>query len=116
VVLQHIVTPEVENLARNGNSLPLSDYKSALQERLQATGRSQASYVLVKELGPEHSKTFTVEVRLHAMGNHGETEFVGRAEGSTKKNAEQAAAHQVLEHLASLAVDSANKVPGKGRP
>jgi ribonuclease III len=116
VVLQHIVTPEVENLARNGNSLPLSDYKSALQEKLQATGRSQASYVLVKELGPEHSKTFTVEVRLHAMGNHGETEFVGRAEGSTKKNAEQAAAHQVLEHLASLTVDLANKVPGKGRP
>jgi len=115
VVLQHIVTPEVENLARNGSSLPLSDYKSALQEKLQATGRSQASYVLVKELGPEHSKTFTVEVRLHAMGNHGETEFIGRAEGSTKKNAEQAAAHQVLEHLASLTVDSANKVPGKGR-
>jgi dsRNA-specific ribonuclease len=53
---------------------------------------------------------------LHAMGNHGETEFVGRAEGSTKKDAEQAAAHQVLEHLASLPVDSANKVPGKGRP
>ncbi len=85
VVLQNIVTPEMENLARNGSSLPLSDYKSALQEKLQATGRSQASYVLVKELGPEHSKTFTVEVRLHAVGNHGETEFVGRAEGSTKK-------------------------------
>ncbi|HXM64165.1 MAG TPA: ribonuclease III [Terriglobales bacterium] len=116
VILQNIVTPEIENIARNGSSLPLSDYKSALQEKLQATGRSQASYVLVKELGPEHSKTFTVEVRLQALGNHGETEFVGRAEGSTKKNAEQAAAHQVLEHLASLAVDSASKVPGKGHP
>jgi ribonuclease-3 len=116
VVLQHIVAPEVENLARNGSSLPLTDYKSALQEKLQATGRSQASYVLVKELGPEHNKTFTVEVRLQAIGNHGETEFVGRAEGSTKKNAEQGAAHQVLEHLASLAQDSGSKVPGKGHP
>ena len=116
VVLQHVIAPEVEHMARNGSSLPLTDYKSALQEKLQATGRSQASYVLVKELGPEHSKTFTVEVRLQALGNHGETEFVGRAEGSTKKNAEQGAAHQVLEHLASLPAHAGGKVPGKGRP
>src|ERR1700722_12032626 len=68
IVLQHVVTPELENMARNGSSLPLTDYKSALQEKLQATGRPQASYVLVKELGPEHSKTFTVEVRLQATG------------------------------------------------
>jgi ribonuclease III len=115
VVLQHVVTPEVERLARNGNSLPVTDYKSALQEKLQATGRPQASYVLVKELGPEHSKTFTVEVRLQAVGNHGETEFIGRAEGSTKKNAEQGAAHQVLEHLASLAEDLSGKAPRRGR-
>jgi ribonuclease-3 len=85
-----------------------------LQERLQAIGRFQASYVLVKELGPDHSKTFTVEVRLHAVGNHGETEFIGRAEGSTKKTAEQGAAHQVLEHLASLPADLSSKASGKG--
>jgi ribonuclease-3 len=114
IVLQHVVTPELENMARNGSSLPLTDYKSALQEKLQATGRPQASYVLVKELGPEHSKTFTVEVRLQSAGNHGETEFVGRAEGSTKKNAEQGAAQQVLEHLVSLAEDLPDRVPGKG--
>jgi ribonuclease III len=115
VVVQHIVTPEVEHIAQSGSSLPLTDYKSALQEKLQATGRPQASYVLVKELGPEHSKTFTVEVRLQAVGNHGEIEFVGRAEGSTKKNAEQGAAHQLLEHLASMPVDTGGKAPGKGR-
>lgn len=114
IVLQHVVVPELENMARNGSSLPLTDYKSALQEKLQATGRPQASYVLVKELGPEHSKTFTVEVRLQSAGNHGETEFVGRAEGSTKKNAEQGAAQQVLEHLTSLSEDLSNKMPGKG--
>jgi ribonuclease-3 len=111
VVLQHVVVPEVECMARNGSSLPLTDYKSALQEKLQATGRSQASYVLVKELGPEHNKTFTIEVRLQTAGDRGETEFVGRAEGSTKKNAEQGAAHQVLEHLAAVAGDS-----GKANP
>ena len=113
-VLQHVVVPELENMARNGSSLPLTDYKSALQEKLQATGRPQASYVLVKELGPEHSKTFTVEVRLQSLGNHGETEFIGRAEGSTKKNAEQGAAQQVLEHLTSLSEALSTKMPGKG--
>jgi ribonuclease III len=115
VVLQHIVTPEVEHMARNGSALPLTDYKSALQEKLQAIGRAQASYVLVKELGPEHSKTFTVEVRLQAVANHGAIEFVGRSEGSTKKNAEQGAARQLLEHLASLPEDSDGKVQVKRR-
>lgn len=102
VVLQHIIGPELERIARNGSSLPLTDYKSALQERLQAMGCPQPVYVLVKEQGPEHSKTFTVEARLPAAVNRHEPEFVGRAEGTTKKNAEQDAARQLLEHLASL--------------
>jgi len=101
IVLRLIVTPELERLASTGKSLPLNDYKSALQEKLQAMGQPQPMYVLVKERGPEHSKTFTVEARLLSAGNHGAVEFVGRAEGSTKKDAEQDAARQVLEHIAS---------------
>jgi len=101
-VLKWIVSPELERIQGNGAALSLADYKSALQERLQADGRPQPAYVLVKEQGPEHSKTFTVEVRLHALTNPGKIEFVGRAEGSTKKNAEQDAARQVLEYMASL--------------
>src|SRR6266568_186814 len=46
------------------------------------------------------SKTFTVEARLHARNNK-EAEFVGRAQGSTKKTAEQDAARQLLTFLAS---------------
>jgi ribonuclease-3 len=114
VVLQHIVGPELEHIARNGTGLPLTDYKSALQEKLQALGRPQASYLLVKELGPEHSKTFTVEVRLQAPGNNGKIQFVGRAEGSTKKNAEQGAARQVLEHLAATTPDPGADAPASG--
>jgi ribonuclease-3 len=102
LVLQHIVTPELERIALNATGLPLSDYKSALQERLQAIGRSQPSYVLVKEHGPEHSKTFTVEARLGSLDNNGKPEFVSRAEGSTKKSAEQDAARQLLEYLSQL--------------
>lgn len=98
-ILDFIVIPELANLSRNRNSLPVTDYKSALQERLQAIGQTQPSYVLVKQQGPEHRKIFTVEVRLAGLG---ETEFVGKADGSTKKNAEQDAARQVLEHLDAL--------------
>jgi dsRNA-specific ribonuclease len=68
---------------------------------LQASARPQPAYELVKESGPEHQKTFTIEARLLALGT-GEVEFVGRAQGATKKTAEQEAARQVLDHLASL--------------
>jgi ribonuclease-3 len=106
LVLQHIVAAELERIALNGSSLPITDYKSALQEKLQAGGRLQPSYVLVREHGPEHSKTFTVEARLQALDSRAKAAFVGRAEGSTKKNAEQDAARQVLEYLASLPEES----------
>jgi len=114
VVVQHIILPELEKIAQAGRSLPLTDYKSALQERLQALGRPQPSYVLVKEQGPQHRKTFTVEVRLHAVGEKRDFEFVGRAEGLTKKNAEQGAARQLLEYLASLP-SAAGKKPDSRR-
>jgi ribonuclease-3 len=103
-VLEAIVQPELLRIASIGPGLPVTDYKSALQETLQASGRAQPTYVLVKEHGPEHSKTFTVEARLRGVNGHSETEFVGQAEGSTKKNAEQDAARQVLEYLASSGV------------
>ncbi|MGH9500242.1 MAG: ribonuclease III [Terriglobales bacterium] len=110
-VLEHIVSPELETLARNGSSLPLNDYKSALQEKLQAMGRPQPSYVLVKERGPEHSKTFTVEARLLRVGEPGGAELIGQAEGSTKKDAEQGAARQVLEYLNSPSEDKRSRAP-----
>ena len=83
----------------SGTAGKVTDYKSALQERLQAEGRPQPVYVMVKEAGPEHQKTFTIEAQLLATPD-GSPEFVGRAQGSTKKNAEQDAARQVLEYLA----------------
>src|SRR5712692_9168502 len=38
LVLRHILTPELGRIALNGNTLPSHDYKSALQEKLQAIG------------------------------------------------------------------------------
>ncbi|HYL13642.1 MAG TPA: ribonuclease III [Terriglobales bacterium] len=103
-ILQWIVTPELLRMDLKGSTaLPITDFKSALQETLQAKGCPQPSYVLVKEEGPEHNKTFTVEVRLHPPVSQSKAEVVGRATGSTKKRAEQDAARQVLEYLSAEA-------------
>jgi len=114
VVIKHIVSPELETIARNGTNLPLNDYKSALQEKLQAMGRPQPTYVLVKERGPEHSKTFTVQAKLLNSDDPNGAEQVGQAEGSTKKNAEQGAARQLLEYLESPPADKRSRVRDGG--
>jgi ribonuclease-3 len=112
-VLKQVVDPELKRIEVNGK-LPVTDYKSALQELLQADGRPQPSYVLAKQEGPEHNKMFTVEARLEAPGGRGKAEFVGRAEGSTKKKAEQGAARQVLEYLIARP-ETPERPGGKGR-
>src|SRR5246127_1482365 len=86
-VLRNVIAPELERMERGGGTLPITDFKSALQEAVQSLGLPQPLYVLVEEAGPEHSKTFTVEARLHTKDKNGD--FVGRAQGSTKKTAEQ---------------------------
>lgn len=77
-----------------GGQLPqgLTDYKSALQEFAQARRLPPPRYVIVRERGPEHSKTFTVEARVGR-------EWVGQAEGNTKKSAAQKAARDVYERM-----------------
>src|SRR6202795_1166015 len=99
-VVRNVIVPELERMERGGGTLPVTDFKSALQEAVQGLGLPQPAYVMVEESGPEHSKTFTVEARLN-MKNGKDAEFVGRAQGSTKKTAEQDAARQVLTFLAS---------------
>jgi ribonuclease-3 len=98
-IVRMIVEPELAHMKLETSAIPVMDFKSALQEALQARGGPQPVYALVKEEGPEHKKTFTVEVKLPDIGM---AEFVGRAQGPTKKRAEQEAARQVLEHLTAL--------------
>ena len=66
------------------------DYKSELQEQLQANGILNIRYVLEKEEGPDHDKTFSV--RLDIRG-----EAAGRGTGKSKKLAEQNAAKDAIE-------------------
>ena len=69
------------------------DYKSALQERLQALGRPLPEYRIAGETGPDHRKVFSVHVVVSG-------EVLGMASGNAKKEAEQEAARLALEKLA----------------
>lgn len=69
-----------------------ADYKTALQELVQQKKNQVLSYTLVGESGPDHDKQFDVEVKLNGK-------VVGTGSGSSKKRAEQAAAHAALEKL-----------------
>ncbi|HEY6390719.1 MAG TPA: ribonuclease III [Bryobacteraceae bacterium] len=69
------------------------DYKSALQEMAQALKLPQPRYATVDERGPEHTKTFLVEVRVGR-------DWVSQAEGMSKKSAGQRAAQLILQQLA----------------
>jgi ribonuclease-3 len=80
------------DLTASGEDLFSVDYKSALQEYLQAVHKSPAEYQVVEETGPEHQKTFTVEVLASGME-------AARGRGTSKKAAEQEAARMVLERL-----------------
>lgn len=69
------------------------DSKSHLQEIIQAKGYSTPSYEVVSEIGPDHDKTFTVNVLVN-------NEVVATGTGSSKQRAQQAAAQAALEKLA----------------
>lgn len=68
------------------------DYKTHFQELVQRNRDQVISYTLVGESGPDHDKTFLVEVSINGT-------VVGKGEGSSKKRAEQNAAHTAMEAL-----------------
>lgn len=68
------------------------DYKSTLQERLQAAGHALPHYRVAAESGPDHKKHFQIDVVV-------EGRVVASGEGRTKKDAEQEAARLALQHL-----------------
>ena len=85
-VALNIITPYI-----NDNVTFFSDYKSALQEAVQ-TNKQSIEYVLIKESGPAHNKTFTFEVRIDNIS-------YGVGTAKSKKEAEQIAAKDALDKL-----------------
>jgi ribonuclease-3 len=100
-VRRHVMGETAEQLARDLRSgAALGNYKSALQERLQAIGAGAPVYRIKSESGPDHRKRFLVEVRLKA-GEREPGKFLARGLGTTKKDAEQDAARRALARLAA---------------
>ncbi len=100
-IVKSILEPELQDLSRVGaKTFPVMDYKSALQETAHVSGRPKPQYTVVDEQGPEHRKTFHVEVHL-GPSNDGDAAFICRAEGNSKKSAEQKAAQEAFERLQS---------------
>lgn len=65
------------------------DYKSILQEYLHKKGKTEFKYILYKEEGLAHKKTFYMDVYLSST-------LIGRGQGTNKKKAEQNAAKDAL--------------------
>ncbi|MDD4212230.1 MAG: ribonuclease III [Bacilli bacterium] len=69
------------------------DYKSKLQEYVQAESRQGVIYTLIEEVGPPHDKTFTTSVNHDGI-------ILGTGQGKSKKEAEQNAAKDALQKVA----------------
>jgi len=68
------------------------DYKTTLQEVVQRRSGQILTYHMLSQSGPDHNKTFLFEVRLNGLS-------LGQGSGHSKKEAEQAAAKDALEHM-----------------
>ena len=89
VVKKHFAL--ILSAAQEGN-LYHRDFKSQLQEFTQSCFKATPHYVLVKEAGPDHNKSFTVNVIL-------QDDILGSGSGASKKDAEQKAAKEALHKL-----------------
>ncbi len=85
-------TLQIDDISDAAAHVP--DFKSALQESLQARGQKPAAYNVIEVLGPDHQKLFTVEIVIDSV-------TVAQGRGLTKKAAEQAAAMQAMSVLKS---------------
>lgn len=90
-VLEKWVFPRIGNMTVQF----FVDYKTKLQESIQAERAESPVYLIVNESGPAHSKTFEALVKIDGIK-------LGRGIGKTKKDAEQEAAKDALEKLAKI--------------
>lgn len=73
----------------------LANFKSLLQERVQASFKTHPRYRVVSEAGPDHRKVFHVEVSIRGR-------LLGDGTGHNKKEAEQMAARDALQKLPAV--------------
>ena len=88
-IFKKFLLPYLKDIIKNKKYI---DPKTYLQEITQERWRALPKYKLVEEKGPDHSKTFVIEVYV------GEN-FMGKGEGPSKQRAEEEAARNALHNL-----------------
>ncbi len=86
ILLKDIQTYDADNL---------TDYKTKLQEEIQAEHRDAVQYVTISQSGPAHDRTFTVQVKYNDI-------VLGTGTGKSKKKAEEMAAKDALSKRSVL--------------
>jgi ribonuclease-3 len=89
-LIERTFVPDIEKIDQQ--DLLFQDFKTARQELAQGNGLPLPDYAVVAEVGPDHDKTFVVEVKLGKLTTRGE--------GSSKKEAQQQAARHALREFA----------------
>lgn len=84
VLLPHILNPL--------DDFMITDYKTKLQEYVQSDNHRTVHYELVEEYGPANSPTFVMNVVVEDL-------VLGTGKGSSKKQAEQAAAKDAFDKM-----------------
>ena len=88
IAKEHVLRFVLPELSHTNDDV-FKDYKTALQEIIQRNPEENVTYILTGESGPDHNKSFEVEVRLNSN-------VIGKGTGKSKKAAEQAAAKEAL--------------------
>jgi ribonuclease-3 len=89
------VLPFISSMLETVIKTGTEDYKSRLQRIVQQTPEEVLFYSLVGEEGPPHDRVFHYEVYLNSN-------LLGKGSGRSKREAEQAAAHEALILLGEL--------------
>ena len=90
-LIERVFRADIERIDQQ--DLLFQDFKTALQEVAQGRGLQLPDYTVVDEVGPDHDKTFIVEVKVGSLS--------ARGEGSSKKEAQQQAAKTALRDFAA---------------
>lgn len=86
-LVQRFILDDISRIDQVGR-----DFKTSLQELIQRKSGQSLTYRLIGQSGPDHAKTFHMEVLLNG-------EPVGQGKGRSKKDAEQAAARAALAEM-----------------
>lgn len=79
-------------IEQSSKNVGMKDHKTVLQEKLQENGSVHISYEVIETIGPDHDKTFVVEVSCNG-------EKLAKGSGKTKKQAEMKAAERALINI-----------------